>query len=233
MDEIMTIREVSKYLKMNERTISKLAVQGLIPGTKIANQWRFMRSLINQWLERQMLSLPLEQLEMLETELVSNPIQVISYLAPDAIIPDSEARQRIQVLQEMVDLAVKKKYVKNSILILKALLKRESICSTAVGDEVAIPHPRYPMNGSCLKPAIVMARSRRGIDFDAHDDLPVKLIFLLCLPDDYTHLKVLARLTRMLKDSHFREALKSAEDSAAIYDLIRRKDEELSHSNSN
>lgn len=233
MEEIMTIKEVSKYLKMNVRTISKLATQGLIPATKIANQWRFMRSLINQWLEQQMLGLSAEQLELLESELIATPVKVTSFLTQQTIIADAKAAQKVELLKEMLEVGVKRKLIKNPALVLKALVKREALCSTAIGDEVAIPHPRQPLNGSFAKPAIIMARSLKGIEFDALDDLPVKFVFMLCLPDDYTHLKVLARLTRMLKDGPFRDALKSAAGAAEIHELIRRKDLQFSSGQAN
>ena len=224
----MTIKEVSQYLKMHERTISKLAVQGVLPATKIASQWRFMRSLINQWLEEQMVGLTEEQLELLESEIVARPAEVTEFLAPDLIIEDAKSRTKADILKEMLDLAAEKKRIRNPAFMLKALIRREALCSTAIGEEVALPHPRQPLSESYTMPTVIMARSAKGIDFDAVDDLPVKLIFLLCLPDDDTHLKVLARLSRMLKDAHFREMLKSAVGSAEIFELIEKKDVELS-----
>jgi len=233
MDEIMTIKEVSQYLKMNERTVSKLATQGVLPATKIANQWRFMRSLINQWLEQQMVGLTSDQLELLESEIASRQIEVTQFLTPELIIPDSKARTKVEVLNEMLDLATREKRMKNPALVLKALIRREALCSTAIGNEIALPHPRQPLNESYAKPTIVMARSSEGIDFNGMDELPVKLIFLLCLSDDYTHLKVLARLNRMLKDPNFRQLLKSAAGSTEIFDLIRKKDVALSRGRTN
>lgn len=228
MDEIMTIKDVSEYLKMHERTVSKLAAQGILPAAKIANQWRFMRSVINKWLEQQMFGLTSEQLETLDSEVVSRTIEVTDFLRPDLIIPAAKAHKKTDLLAEMVDLAADKKLIRNPILMLKVLVRRETLCSTAIGDEVAIPHPRQPLNGSSATPFIVMARSFEGIDFDSIDELPVKLVFLVCISDDFTHLKVLARLSRMVRDDHFRELLKSAPESAEIFALIKKKDSELS-----
>ena len=228
IDEIMTIKDVSEYLKMHERTVSKLATQGVLPAAKIANQWRFMRSLINQWLEQQMVGLSAEQLEALDSEIATKQIEVTSFLTPDLIIPAAKACKKNDLLAEMLDLAADKKLIRNPIRMLKVLVRRETLCSTAIGDEVAIPHPRHPLNESNAGPFIIMARSLEGIDFDSIDELPVKLVFLLCLSEDYTHLKVLARLSRMLKDAHFREMLKSAAGSVEIMDLIKKKDIELS-----
>jgi PTS system nitrogen regulatory IIA component len=233
MEEIMTIKEVSQYLKMNERTISKLATQGVLPATKIANQWRFMRSLINQWLEQQMVGLTSEQLQLLESEINAKPLEVTQFLTPDLIIPDSRAETKNELLKEMLDLASAKKRITNPALVFKALIKREALCSTSVGNEIALPHPRQPLNKSYVKPTVVMARSLEGVDFDGFDELPAKLIFLLCLSDDYTHLKVLARLNRMLKDAEFRELLKSAAGSMEIFGLIKKKDVELSQAQAN
>jgi PTS system nitrogen regulatory IIA component len=227
-DEIMTIKDVSEYLKMHERTVSKLATQGVLPAAKIANQWRFMRSLINQWLEEQMVGLTEEQLEVLDSEIAARQVEVTSFLAPDLIIPAAQARAKTDLLAEMLDLAADKKLIRNPIRILKVLVRREMLCSTAIGEEVAIPHPRQPLNESSSNPFIIMARSLEGIDFDSIDEIPVKLIFLVCLADDYTHLKILARLSRMLKDAHFRELLKSAKGSVEIFDLIEKKEVELS-----
>ena len=175
-----------------------------------------------------MVGLTEEQLELLESEIVAKPAEVTEFLAPDLIIENAKSRTKPDLLKEMLDLATEKKRIKNPAVILKALIRREALCSTAIGEEVAIPHPRQPLSESYAMPTVIMARSAEGIDFDAVDELPVKLIFLLCLPDDDTHLKVLARLSRMLKGVHFREMLKSAAGSAEIFELVKKKDVELS-----
>ncbi len=233
MDEVMTIKEVSKYLKMNERTVSKLASQGLIPATKIASQWRFMRSLLNQWLEQQMVTLPSDQLEVLEEELSPKPIDLREYLSPELVIAHAKGGTRNEILREMVEAGAAAGCIRKPSLFLRALIRRETLCSTAIGDEVAVPHPRTAMSDAYSNPTIIIARSAEGVDFNAIDNQPVKLFFLLCLPGDYLHLKVLARLTRMLKDAHFREALKAAESAEEIYTLVTRKDEQLASGRSN
>ena len=105
------------------------------------------------------------------------------------------------------------------------LMEREKLGSTGIGEGIAIPHGKVEGLDDLV---VAFGRSRTGAAFEAMDDQPVYLFFLLVAPDNSVgvHLKTLAKITRMLKDRELRQALVEAEDADAIYRLISEKDED-------
>ena len=103
--------------------------------------------------------------------------------------------------------------------ILPALLRREDLGSTGVGDGVALPHARLD---AVLRPFGLLARLRDAVDFEAVDDRPVDLVFLLLLPAgaESRHLNALACVARWLRDPETAAALRGARDAGAIYALV-------------
>lgn len=104
------------------------------------------------------------------------------------------------------------------------LLEREKLGSTGIGDGVAIPHGKL----ANLEELIVsFGRSKEGVEFDAMDGKPAHIFFLLMAPEDTTgkHLKALAKISKMLKDSTFRKKLLEAKSKDEIYIIIADKDD--------
>ena len=111
----------------------------------------------------------------------------------------------------------------DSATILKALVAREGLGSTGVGEGVAIPHAKLAGIGH---PMAGFGRQPTGVAFDAIDLRPVHLIFVLLVPEHSAgaHLKALARVSRLLKSAPFRASLLAAGDATAIYDAFLGED---------
>jgi PTS system nitrogen regulatory IIA component len=105
-----------------------------------------------------------------------------------------------------------------------ALMERENLGSTGIGDGVAIPHGKMCGTDELL---LSFGRSKKGVDFNATDGKPVHLFFLLMVPEGSRsqHLKLLAKISRMIKDAAFRKRLMEAESQSGLYSLIAEKDE--------
>ena len=103
------------------------------------------------------------------------------------------------------------------------LLERERLGSTGIGDGVAIPHGKLR---GIKEQVMVFGRSRPGVDFQSLDGRPAHLFFLLIAPEENIggHLKMLARISRILKDPAVRRHLLDAPDAAAIHAIIRQQD---------
>jgi len=143
------------------------------------------------------------------------------------IIPEFEGNTKKQVLEELVEALAANKGEIDKDELLNALLEREKLGSTGIGDGVAIPHGK--LNG--LDNIILLfGKSGQGIDFDAIDGKPVCLIFLLVAPADSAglHLKALARLSRMLREKEFKNSLLTASEAETLLRIIIDKDENLS-----
>jgi PTS system nitrogen regulatory IIA component len=141
----------------------------------------------------------------------------------DSIIESLEGAEKREVLEEMVaDLCAKVTGL-NKEELLEVLLEREKLGSTGIGYGVAIPHGKMK---DLKKILVSFARSKRGVDFQATDEKPVHLFFLIVAPENSTasHLKVLSDISRILKEGEFRKKLIGAGDKDEIYQIIMDAD---------
>lgn len=139
-------------------------------------------------------------------------------LTPDAILPSLHAQSKKQVLQEVSATAARLTGLPERE-IFDTLLQRERLGSTGVGQGVAIPHGKLK---SLDRLVGVFARLARAVDFDALDDQPVDLAFVLLAPESAgaDHLKALARIARVLRDPSLAEKLRTADGVDAIYAIL-------------
>src|SRR5262245_3574130 len=139
-------------------------------------------------------------------------------LKRDGIIPSLQAKTKKQALQELADHAALVTGCPERD-ILEALLQRERLGSTGLGRGIAIPHAK--LKGldriTCL-----FARLEEPIEFEALDNEPVDLIFVLLAPEHASgdHLKALARISRLLREPSALDRLRSARDKAGIYAIL-------------
>jgi nitrogen PTS system EIIA component len=139
-------------------------------------------------------------------------------LTQDAVIPALRVNGKKQALQELSERAALVSGLP-AREIFDAILQRERLGPTGVGDGVAIPHGKLPR---CEKICGVFARLERPIDFEALDGLPVDLIFLLIAPESAgaDHLKALAAIARRLRQPGLAAQLRGAREASAIYSLL-------------
>jgi nitrogen PTS system EIIA component len=106
--------------------------------------------------------------------------------------------------------------------ILAELQKREELGSTGVGGGVALPHARFHQ---VSRPTGMLLRLRKPIDFDAVDEEPVDIVFLLLLPEasEGEQLGALAAIARKLRNPEITAALRDADDGAEMYQVLVRE----------
>ena len=144
-------------------------------------------------------------------------------LRPDQIQLNLHGTEKTTVLQEMVNLVpeIQNDPAQKEAL-LKALLDREKLHTTGVGDAIALPHTRTPMGGVLKRPLIAFGRQIKGVPYGALDNKPVEFLFLLASPNLTDHLAMLARLSRVLRDPKVKKGLSEAIVPA---DIIKTIDE--------
>jgi mannitol/fructose-specific phosphotransferase system IIA component (Ntr-type) len=146
------------------------------------------------------------------------------YLRPELIILDLRCEGVESTLRDMVHNLAEHELVQDEKPVLDALLEREAAQSTGIGGGVAIPHAVYPELGSTV---IALALSRSGIDFRSLDEKPVHTLFLLLSPPAHssTHIKLLARIARLMRQPDFLEQLLSSASTEEVIEKIRQFDE--------
>jgi len=150
-------------------------------------------------------------------------IRLTDILAESSIVADLQMSTKTDVLEALVDAMTKSEPALDKEEILRVLLEREALGSTGIGDGIAIPH------GKCSNLSQIVSGfglSKTGIDFDSLDGKPAYLFFLLVAPENSvgTHLKMLARISRMLKNNDFRNKLLHASSQHEIYRIISEED---------
>jgi mannitol/fructose-specific phosphotransferase system IIA component (Ntr-type) len=154
------------------------------------------------------------------------PRQFVSDLMSTAtVIPALTGRNREEVLAELVSKVpgISSQAGAHGKL-LQALLDRERLFSTGIGDGVALPHARNVLPGIVGKPVVVFGRHRDGVDYAAIDGRVAKLFFLLVSIDVAEHLQILARVSRLVRTKGFREGLFAAGDTDSIIRVIREEE---------
>jgi len=151
-------------------------------------------------------------------------MRILDFLSPNAVLTELSATTKKGVLEELVGLLVKDGKVKNAAMTVDVLVEREKLGSTGIGQGIAIPHAKTDQTQDVVA---AFGLSRRGVQFDALDGEPVNIFFLLVAPPDAAalHLKALARISRLLKDKFFRQALRETKTAAEILKLIKDEDQ--------
>ena len=139
-------------------------------------------------------------------------------LKPEAVLPSLHAQSKKQVLQEMCHVVAGLTGLPERE-VFDTILQRERLGSTGVGHGVAIPHGKLRPIDRLVG---VFARLARPVDFDALDEQPVDLAFLLLAPESAgaDHLKALARIARVLRDSSVAQRLRDAADARQLYEIL-------------
>jgi PTS system nitrogen regulatory IIA component len=139
-------------------------------------------------------------------------------VAPNAIIPALKVNSKKQALHELAArAAVLSGQTERAIF--EILMQREKLGSTAIGNGIAIPHGKLP---TLTRLFGLFARLDRPIDFEALDNQPVDLIFLLLAPESAgaDHLKALARIARLLRDPAITHKLRASQDAESLYAVL-------------
>lgn len=145
---------------------------------------------------------------------------VVAHLRDTLFIPELRSRKKGSVLEEMVAALATAGITRHPDAVVDALRRRESLGSTGIGKGIAVPHGRSTL---VAERALLVARSRKGVDFESSDDLPVHLCFLIVAPPlerDPIYLKLVAEIVRGVRHARTRQRLLEAPDFGTVRDLL-------------
>lgn len=205
-NEVMTLSEVAAYLRVAEKTIHRMLSRGEIPSVKVAGQWRFLKPVIAEWLVSGMQKMVGDGITKL-IEADDFPIPLSRILKQELILTSLRGRNRQEVLTELAKHLETEGVPGNWQDIYGLLLQREEMMTTAVGHGVAFPHPRNPKGNRTCRPIVLIGISRKGVDFSSMDGEPTRLFCLVYTDSEVVHLKLLAKLNKLLREPAFAEEL--------------------------
>lgn len=215
-DDILTIEEVAKYLRVSERTVYDWAQKGEIPSGKIGTVWRFKKSEIERWVN--------ERLSSNRPVALISSVRIQNIISPDRILFLNYPSKRDALIALAENLAGAPQ-IKNKQELISEILRREELMSTAIGKGIAIPHVRL---NSVTDLVVSIGISRCDIqDFQTLDDVPVRLLFMIAAAYNQHayYLQTLSFFSARLKVVELRDRLLSCKSAQEAYDLLIQQDE--------
>ena len=211
-DSILTIEEVAKYIKISERTIYDWVQKGDIPAGKLGNVWRFSKNEIDQWVNEKLKS---------NTHIDVGLSSLSQLLAPERVLITNFSTKR-DILTALINNISDAPQVKDREKLEKAIWERESLMSTGIGLGIGIPHIRI----NSVRDIVVSVAVNKIdiIDYQALDDIPVRIVFMVAAAQNQhaEYLKLLASISKLLKDESFRTKLVMEDDSINIYNYLTK-----------
>jgi PTS system nitrogen regulatory IIA component len=197
----------------------------------VGGQYRFNRSELFEWASLKKLPLPADLLiEQVEGE--HDPDSLAGALAAGGVMDEVPGADRAAALAAVVErLRLPDRFDRKRLL--ELFLSREAIASTAVGDGIAIPHPRYPVVLPVANATATLCFLERPIDFGAADGKPVDTLFVLVAPTVRSHLKLLSQLASALRNEEFGNAVRRKATADEILGAASRWQQACSESQLN
>ena len=148
-------------------------------------------------------------------------MEIKDLLKKDLMVLDLKAETKEEAIKEIADKFFEKGYVKSAEHFAEGLREREAQGSTALGESVAIPHSK---NKTVIEPAVLFARKKSGLDYDALDGMPTEIFFAIAAPDgeNNLHVATLAELSKMIMKDGFIGDLKKVENEDEVYAVIEK-----------
>lgn len=206
----LSIGQLATYLGWSPRFIEGLVRGERLPCRDVDGQWRFRREDVVDWLEQKIQTLDAAHVSELEARMESSLVaegvfrkpqradRLSSRLPLRGIALDVQLSSKSQVLRGLADLAEATGLLYDKDYLLASLVDRESLCSTALPGGLALCHPRRPIPLAIERQFLCFLRTATPVDFGAEDGEGTSLFFLLCTPDDRSHLHGIARLARLI-----------------------------------
>ena len=231
--EDFDVDQLAAYLHLGPQQVSRLADRGKLPGRKVCGQWRFSHAEVHHWLENR-IGLSDEE-ELVQVELVLHraapeeekaDVSLAEFLPIEAIAVPLAARTRNSVITAMVEQAARTGWLWDPVKMAEAVRSREEMHPTALENGVALMHPRRPMANILGQAFVALGITSGGIPFGA--GMPLSdVFFLICSVEDRGHLRVLARLSRLLTLPGFLDTLRTARDAQTARSWILENERKL------
>jgi PTS system nitrogen regulatory IIA component len=219
---------LAEYLHLTPTQIQRMASRDKLPGRKIGGEWKFSQPEIHRWLEERIGVSDQQELEQVENVFQqqdrkrgqAKDVRIADLLKVDAMVVPLTARSRSAIISEICKQAADVGLVWEPEKMAEAIRQRENLHSTALDNGMALLHPRQPMPNIIGEPFLSLAKSHQGVPFGGPRGQLTDIFFLIASTEDRGHLRTLARLSRLISDPALISVIRTAETSAAIYQLI-------------
>lgn len=233
--EMMNLVQAAAHVHLDANELRHVAQRGEIEAQKRGDDWFFAHRALDEWAQRNLLAASLRELKaqhraMMEEHRRADETDwgVARFFFPEAINLAIPAKAKAGIIRDMTDLAEAMGKVYDADGLFKELVAREEVASTAVGNSIALLHPRFHDPYLFEESFIAYGRAIRPVFFGAPDGEATKHFFLICSTDHEAHLHMLGRLAMLAHGSDLVANLDAAETPDQVIDLIRAAEREFS-----
>lgn len=212
--KLLTISEAAEHLKVTENVIEKMIAEKLFDTKTVGKVVKVPLVSIEGWLES------LNEQEIKDLAEKKTICRFREYFRPECIFLDFEAKTKYEAIRVMSEKAKELRLVKDARWLYEVVVAREELVSTAVGNGVALLHPRHLHPTKIKRPTVIFGRCPEGVDFDSIDEKPVTLFFMLLLHDDKQHLFSLSYLSKIILNLDNIKILNETNDLSEIHKLL-------------
>ena len=227
------INALAAYLHLTPAQVQRMADRGRLPGRKIAGQWRFAQADIHHWFESQIGASDSAELigveEMLQRQksAPANQVRIADLLPIELIAIPLEARTKNSAIDSICQLAAHSGKLWDAPGMTEAIRNRESLHPTALENGVALLHPRRPMPNLIGESFLALGITSKGIPFGGPRGSLTDIFFLIASYDEAIHLRILARLSRLIVEPNFIEALRSADHAQTTWKIVAAAEDKI------
>ena len=229
--EDLDVPKLAEYLHLTPEQVKKMAVRGRLPGRRVGGQWRFSEAEIHHWLEEQIGVSDADELVKVQKVLdrgqgrqTDNPIRNLCSVETIAI--PLNARTRTSVIRSMCDLAAISGLMWDAPAMAEAVKAREKMHPTALDCGVALLHPRRPQTSILSDSVLALAVCPSPLPFSDTGHL-TDIFFLICSYDDASHLRILAKLSRMVADGELLDNLRKSTSASEAHGYLCQSEEAI------
>jgi PTS system nitrogen regulatory IIA component len=223
----LSLREVARLFNVPETAVHGWVRQGELPAREVNGQYRFHRVELLEWATAHKLPVPPGLLiDSHGRDYSHDLLRLDRALELGKVVHDLPGADRDAVLRALVGVLPLASELDRDFL-LQIFLNRESLGSTAIGNGIAIPHPRYPIVLPVRQPAVTLCFLAQPVPYGAADGQPVHTLFALTSPSARIHLQMLGRLALALRDEGFRKAVEQRASAEALLAEARRVEDAL------
>ncbi|HOH97674.1 MAG TPA: PTS sugar transporter subunit IIA [Candidatus Cloacimonadota bacterium] len=206
--------EAAKKLKVSERVIQEMINTKVFETKLVGKNEKIDEDSLNEWLEN------LNEVDEKMLALKRVICHFEEYMRVDNIFLDFHAENKYDAIRILSENAKDLKLVRDARWLYEVVVAREELISTAIGNGVALLHPRHLHPSKIKSPSILFGRSDEGVDFDAPDNKPVNIFFMLLLHNDKQHLFSLSYISKLIMNPEILSSFSSAVTPAEIHKAL-------------
>ena len=234
---MLNLKQAAEHVHMDPNELRHVAQRGEVEAVERGSDWMFDHRTLDEWAQRNLLSAGNLELKRQHRVMMDEHRRerrtgwgVAGLLNKEAIELSLTAKAKAGILRDMTELAGRTGMVYDTDALYKELVAREEAASTAIGEGVALLHPRFHDPYLFENTFIAYGRSERTVFFGAPDGEGTRHFFLICSTDHETHLHILARLAMLAHGTDLFERLDALEDIDAVVEAVAECEKEYGDS---